>query len=242
MNRKVTETLVGVFIIVGIIVFIMLYAWLSGRIGFRNTRDVEVYFDDVTGLRVGDPVRIYGLEKGKVKSFHIQAGKVLTILAIDKDIMLPEDSKISICSVSIMGADIYVKIILGQATTDASFYYGYNKTFDLESLGAQFDSLLIIVKDIELPDFNKIATEFSRKLDKSTQRLSSMFEGPIEKVEDLVVQLDSLSRHFKGDGTMGKLLKSDEFYEEVRATNQALKDLIEDIKENPKRYINIKVF
>jgi ABC-type Zn uptake system ZnuABC Zn-binding protein ZnuA len=106
----------------------------------------------------------------------------------------------------------------------------------------QFDSLLILIKDIELPDFNKIAAEFSRKLDKATQQLSNMFEGPSEKIEDLVIRLDSLSLQFKGNGTVGKLLKSDELYEEVRETNQALKELITDIKENPKKYINIKVF
>jgi len=46
----------------------------------------------------------------------------------------------------------------------------------------------------------------------------------------------------KGDGSVGKLLKSDELYEEIRATNQALKALIQDINENPKKYLQIKVF
>jgi phospholipid/cholesterol/gamma-HCH transport system substrate-binding protein len=242
MYRRLAETLVGIFIIVSIIVFVMLYAWLSGRVAFRNTTDIVVYFDDVTGLRVGDPVMIYGLEKGKVKSLQIEQGKVMTLLAIDKKIMIPEDSDISIRSVSIMGGDRYVRIIPGKATTVASVFYGHNTNFDLESLAMQFDSLLVMIKDIELPDFDKIAAEFSRKLDKATQQLSGMFEGPSGKIEDLIVRLDSLSSQFKEDGTVGKLLKSDELYEEVRETNQALKELIVDIKENPKKYINIKVF
>jgi phospholipid/cholesterol/gamma-HCH transport system substrate-binding protein len=242
MYRRFTETLVGIFIIVSIVVFVMLYAWLSGSVGFRNTTGIVVYFNDVTGLRVGDPVMIYGLEKGKVKSLKIEQGKVMTVLAIEREIMIPEDSDISIRSLSLMGGDRYVRIVPGNATTVASVYYGYNTNFDLESLAMQFDSLLILIKDIELPDFNKIAAEFSRKLDKATQQLSNMFEGPSEKIEDLVIRLDSLSLQFKGNGTVGKLLKSDELYEEVRETNQALKELITDIKENPKKYINIKVF
>lgn len=241
-RRRLTETMVGVFIIAGIIVFIMLYAWLSGTLGFRNTNDITVYFDEVTGLRVGDPVTIYGLEKGKVKSLQVEHDGVLAVLAIDKDILIPEDSEISIRSMSLMGTDRYVKIVPGKATTVAALYHGYNADFDLGSMAAQFDSLVIMIKNIELPDLNKIALEFSRKLDKATQRLSGMFEGPSEKIEDLIVRLDTLSLHFTGDGTVGKLLKSDELYEEVRETNQALKDLIEDIEENPKKYINIKIF
>jgi ABC-type transporter Mla subunit MlaD len=242
MTRRVTETIVGLFVIIGVIIFVMLYAWLSGKVGLRNTYDINVIFDDVTGLRVGDPVMVYGLEKGKVKSLQIDKGGVRTALAIDRDIMIPEDSEISINSVSIMGADKFVKIIPGKETTIASLYYGDNKTFNLEELSSQFDTLLIMIKDIEMPDFNKIVIDFSRKLDKTTQRISGMFEGPTVKLENLIVRFDSLSTMLKEDGTVGRLLQSDELYQEVRETNQALKDLIEDIKENPKKYISIKVF
>jgi phospholipid/cholesterol/gamma-HCH transport system substrate-binding protein len=79
-------------------------------------------------------------------------------------------------------------------------------------------------------------------ISKSIQLLSLMMKSPVDKIETLVMRLDSLSMLVKGDGTIGKMLKSDELFEEIRETNGALKALIEDINQNPKKYLQIKVF
>jgi ABC-type transporter Mla subunit MlaD len=244
MVRHLKDTLVGIFIIAGIVLFIVLYTWLSGRISLRNTYDVIVYFDDVTGLRIGDPATVYGLEKGKVKLLKVDQNKVKTTIALDKSILLSEDSKIVIRSVSYVGSDRFVKIVPGRAENKAVVFQGYNETLDLESMVNQFDSLMIIIRSLkpEELDLSKIAKKLSQNIDKNIGQLTEMVKGPTDKIENLVVRLDSLSQLIEGDGTIGKLLKSDELYEEVRETNQALKNLIEDIKENPKKYINVKVF
>lgn len=249
MVKQWKDALVGIFIIVGVIIFIILYTWLSGKISLRNTYNVVVYFEDVTGLRIGDPVMVYGLEKGKVKALEIDSSMVQAILALDRKVVLPKDSKIAIRSVSYVGSDRFIKITPGNADEPADVYYGLNEALDLESMATQFDSLTIMLKNLKIGDLTKIATELSRDINKNMTKLVKMMKQPTEKINDVVEktehvveQLDSLSMLLKGDGTVGKLLKSDELYEEVRQTNQALKDLIEDIKENPKRYINIKVF
>jgi len=111
------------------------------------------------------------------------------------------------------------------------------------------DSVIAVIKHLKMDNLGKIAEDLSRNIDKNIKELTDIVKGPtekiervVEKVEDVVVKLDSLSLLFKGDGTVGKLLTSDDLYEEIRETNQSLKALIEDIKENPKKYINIKVF
>ena len=242
MGRKLVETAVGIFIIIGAITFIVLYLWLAGMVGLRNTYEVTVYFDDVTGLRTGDPVMIFGLEKGRVKAFRIEEDRVVTTLAIEKDIKLPSDSKIAVRSVSYLGSDRYVRVDLGKAQTASSVYYGRNETLDIEAFATEFDSLVNMMKRIEVPDLNKAITRIAEDIDRNTRQLSEMLRSPSEKIEKLVVRLDSLSGQFKKEGTLGRLMQSDELYVEVMETNQALKALIQDIKENPKKYINIKIF
>ncbi|MCK4252051.1 MCE family protein [candidate division WOR-3 bacterium] len=249
MGKHMKETLVGIFIIAGIVVFIILYIWLSGRIGLRNTYDVVVYFEDVTGLRIGDPVTVFGIEKGKVKSLEIDRENVKTIIALDRDIILPKDTKIVVRSVSYVGSDRYVKITPGRDEEIPDVYYGVSEALDLESMATQFDSLFTSFKNFNMGELTEVAAELSRNIDKNITRLVDMMQKPtskidavVEKTEDVVEELDSLIMLLKGDGAIGKLLTSDELYEEVRQTNLALKDLLEDIKENPKRYINIKVF
>ncbi|UCG90984.1 MAG: hypothetical protein JSV97_07805, partial [candidate division WOR-3 bacterium] len=113
---------------------------------------------------------------------------------------------------------------------------------DLESLGTQFDSLIATFENFKLPDIDKAVAKLSHSINQNIQGLSELVKGPTDKIERLVVRLDSLSMLLEGEGTVGKLLRKDDLYEEVRETNQALRDLIVDIKENPKKYITIKVF
>ncbi len=242
MTKGLRQTFVGIFVIVGIILFIALYTWLSGKVFFSNTYDVKVYFQDVEGLRQGDPVLVYGIEKGKVKSMQIQENRVLVMLAMDPDVRMPDDTEIGIRAVSYIGADKYVKVTPGTGDKIPDVYYGTGGSLDLEALAGQLDSLVATFTGLEIPDLDEAIARLSTDLRRSVDRLLTMFEEPVDRINVLAARLDSLSMLFKGDGTVGRLLKSDELYEELRETNAALRALIEDINENPKKYINIKVF
>jgi ABC-type transporter Mla subunit MlaD len=244
MVKQLRTTFVGIFIILAVIVFIILYTWFSGRIGLRNTYDITVYFNDVSGLRVGDPVMVYGLEKGKVRDLRIEGGRIKSILAIERDIVVPKDSKITILSISYLGGDRYVRIAPGNASESGVVFEGRSGGLDLDALASQLDSLIQMVKNFKLGDFNldKIASKLARDVNRNIEEVSDAVKEPLEKVEHLAERTDSLINMLSGDGSFGRLIKSDELYQEIRETNLALKALIEDIKENPGRYINLKVF
>jgi phospholipid/cholesterol/gamma-HCH transport system substrate-binding protein len=63
------------------------------------------------------------------------------------------------------------------------------------------------------------------RLDTTTQTLASMFA--------------SLSA---GEGNAGKFMKDEALYERTNALIVSLDELVRDVKANPKRYINVKVF
>jgi len=58
----------------------------------------------------------------------------------------------------------------------------------------------------------------------------------LANVNNLLAGLDN------GQGTMGKLLKDDKLYDNLEVASMQLKELLQDFKLNPKRYVNVSVF
>ena len=56
------------------------------------------------------------------------------------------------------------------------------------------------------------------------------------KLDSIVAKVDN------GNGTVAKALNDPGAYNDVRALIQHMDSLITDVKRNPKRYINVKVF
>jgi len=76
------------------------------------------------------------------------------------------------------------------------------------------------------------------------------FERSAAGLERLTIRLDSLRTSLQsvagkvdhGDGTLGRLVNDPKLYDEAKQTVAELKALIADIKANPKKYVNVKVF
>jgi paraquat-inducible protein B len=80
MNKKISPTLIGVFVIGALVLLVIaIIAFGSGRL-FRQTREFVLYFDSsVNGLRVGAPVKFKGVEIGSVKDIRLQLEKDLQV-------------------------------------------------------------------------------------------------------------------------------------------------------------------
>jgi phospholipid/cholesterol/gamma-HCH transport system substrate-binding protein len=82
------------------------------------------------------------------------------------------------------------------------------------------------------------------------RRTLDSFERSATGMERLTVKLDSLrgslqtvsTRIERGDGSLGKLVNDEKLYEETRASVAQFRALVEDIKKNPKKYINVRIF
>ncbi len=92
---------------------------------------------------------------------------------------------------------------------------------------------------------NNILSENSDKVDSAMTRVDRM----TVRLEDFVGELDSLSvtfRHFaqqleNPDGTLQLLVEDRRLYDDLRKTADNIDDLINDIRENPRKYINLKL-
>ena len=99
--------------------------------------------------------------------------------------------------------------------------------------------------------FRDAATHMSSAVD-SAQLAASManLRTASENSARLVANIDSTNSQIRGllaqaqngTGTVGKLLSDSLLYTDVRKSVQQLDSLIADIKKNPKKYINLRIF
>src|SRR5205823_5013035 len=83
MNKKISPTLIGGFVVGAIaLLVIAVIAFGSGML-FRKTKEFVSYFDgNVNGLHIGAPVKFRGVEVGSVKNILLQLDKSLDVRSI----------------------------------------------------------------------------------------------------------------------------------------------------------------
>lgn len=96
---------------------ILCLAYLSVRIA-RNELftakgyEIEAVFSNCSGLRNGSPVRIAGVEVGRVEKISLQDYEAKTILRIHRDVVLQKDAIASIKTAGMIG-EKYIEITPG---------------------------------------------------------------------------------------------------------------------------------
>lgn len=98
-----------------------------------------------------------------------------------------------------------------------------------------------------LANLNKTTANFSKISDtlanaKIGQALRN-FENSMKGVDNIVTKFDLISTDLQqGKGTMGKLLTDEELYKNLNSTSTELELLLQDLRLNPTRYINVSLF
>ncbi len=91
-----------------------------------------------------------------------------------------------------------------------------------------------------IDNFEKISSNLSNVSDElNSFGLSSLLtnlEVSVDGISSIVDKLDS------DDSTLGKLINEDEVYNNLNSSIESLNILINDIKENPKKYVHFSVF
>ncbi len=89
--------------------------------------------------------------------------------------------------------------------------------------------------------------DIASSLKHMNQLSDSLAQAPlkstIEQLNKTSIELASISKKLNsGEGTAGMLLNDEALYNNLNKTTEELNALLKDLRENPKRYINVSVF
>jgi len=253
MNKNVK---VGLFVVIGVIVAVLGFLWAT-KFEFRKGGYTAIaHFPDVTGLKVGDRVRVYGVNKGRVEGIQFRKGYVEVKLRVNKDIEVYADATASIEDVAMISGTKFVQLnpgtseillperkpIPGSPSLGVSFA-------KVGQLGEKFINLLTkedVISSLKktLDTIKEILEENRRDMRKIVKNVKDGTDGMDElrnRVDKVAMHTDSLLLQISSaNGTLGRLTNDDgALYEEAKSTLKEAKELFADIKANPRRYIKI---
>ena len=99
-------------------------------------------------------------------------------------------------------------------------------------------------------DVSRTARTLTTEREAQYKRMFDSMEKSLANAERLTARLDSLSEVSKrvmdkadhGDGTMARLLNDAKLYDDLRGSVKAMQDVLQDLKKNPRKYINLRIF
>jgi phospholipid/cholesterol/gamma-HCH transport system substrate-binding protein len=101
--RYSREVIVGAIVTIAILVFIFGTMWLSGR-SVSSDNLIRIQFANVSGLKRASPVRVSGVNVGKVEQIEfVDVGKVAVTASLPSKIRARVDAEAKIVSVTLVG-------------------------------------------------------------------------------------------------------------------------------------------
>ena len=144
MKTKYTKFLLGLFLF--IVIFSLLFSEKhSSKESFKS---YNIIFNKIDGVQVGTDVLISGVKVGFVNKVSLEKNYPLVSVSIDKNIVLPNDSSISIQTDGLFG-EKFMLIEMGgseESMNENDFFSFYEDSILVEDL---------LKKIIELGEINK---------------------------------------------------------------------------------------
>lgn len=98
MRTPRREVHVGIFVIVGVLAVIAALFVLTDPGTFRGRYHVTTVVTDAGGIRKGDPVRLKGVNVGRIRDFQIEEEGVRVYMELQRQYPIPADSRVTVVS------------------------------------------------------------------------------------------------------------------------------------------------
>ncbi len=235
------ETKLGIFTVLGLILFGFSLYFLGG-LSVTKTYELNIKFEDVSGLPIKAPVKLAGVEVGKVKTIKIEGEDVIVVTEIRDGVAIRKGAQFSVVMTGIIGSK-YLKIVQGPAGapvyTPNTYIDGVNDmpmdvmiTQTMGSIKEFVDSVnnhgqLGDQLNQTMNELRQLSTHLNQMIAAMRPYLTSSVQNldvATEKLSDLLTSID------KGEGVLGSLVKDPQMKDEVKQTVADLRTTMGEVK------------
>jgi phospholipid/cholesterol/gamma-HCH transport system substrate-binding protein len=223
--KNTLETRLGIFFALAFIAGIIVLE-LAGGLDLRRGNSIGALFKDVHELKVGDPVKMAGVQIGHVSKIGLEQGKVKVQFKVNPDAEVKTDSKATIKFAGLLGQN-FVAVDFGSATAPKAAPGAILESTEQADLSQIMQKLDNVANGVE-----NITKSFTG------DRIDNLF-GPItdfvkQNSAPLTATLGNLriisDNIASGKGTVGKLINDDTLYVNVLTSVSNLQGTANDLQ------------
>ncbi len=226
--KNTLETRLGIFAALAVIAAVLILETVGGTERFRRGYFLYGLFNNVQDLKVGDRVKMAGVEVGRVENIGLdeKENKVKVTMKLLKNVAVRTDSVATIKFTGLMGQN-YISVEFGSpgspALTDGQFITTA-ETPDLSAMMAKIDNVATGVESL-----TKSFTGF--KVDKLLGPLIDFVDANKGPLTATIANMNAVSKQVAdGKGTVGRLLYDETLYNSALLTVTNLQSAAAEIR------------
>ena len=219
------ETRLGIFVVLVIFAAFFIMETLGGLQAFHGGYRLSALFDTVQDLKVGNAVKMAGVEIGRVEKIALAGNKVRVTLKLHADAVVKTDSKAVVKFTGLMGQN-FVAIDFGSPDApraeDGAILVTEEQP-DLNAIMAKLDGAATGVQNLTKSFTPDTLNNLMGPLVDFVKQNSGNISGAISNIENISGQIAS------GQGTVGKLIYNDSLHNSALTTLTNLQEMVNNI-------------
>lgn len=224
--KNTLETRLGIFFALALVAGVVMLELIGSPDFFKPGYMVKARFNSIQELKVGDPVRMAGVDIGRVKKIALADNKVEVDLKLKRDAKVKTDSKARIQFVGLMGQN-YIAVDFGSPNAPIAAADAVLETVeqgDLNSLMVKLEGVASgvegLTKNFSGENFSNLLGPFTDFLKENSPRLTAIL-GNMQIISGQIAE---------GKGTVGKLIADEALYNKAVAAVDNLNDTASQMK------------
>lgn len=235
------ETKLGIFTVIGLVLFGFSLYFLGG-FSITRTYDLNVKFDDVSGLPIKAPVKLAGVEVGKVKKIKIEGEDVIVVAEINNNVHIRKGAQFSVVMTGIIGSK-YLKVIQGMPGAPVLQPDAYIDGINDIPMDVMITQTMHSVKEFvdSVNNHGMLGNQLNQTMNELRQlsaNLNQMIAAMRPYLTNSVYNLDAASQRLadllasidNGEGVIGSLIKDPNMKTEVKQTVSDLRSTMAEVK------------
>ena len=222
------ETRIGIFVALTALAAVFILEMIGGVERFTRGYHIYALFNNVQELKVGDRVKMAGVEVGRVESINLdpEHNKVRVEMKVRKSAGIKTDSVAAVEFTGLMGQNL-VSLSFGSAQAPAAEDQAYLSTMERPTLSTIMVKLDNVATGVE----NLTKSFTGDKIDNLLGPFTDFLKANQIPLTTTIANIQAISSQIsKGQGTVGKLIYEDALYNSTLNTVSNLQFATDDIK------------